>query len=178
MLLSAGGSKDSLCMIVVTAWAIFLQFLACSVAGLSACEMFDLFLSSDSSINATGRRHCVCRLIGLQVPAGLPVWAGGGSAEAWACLFHCSSHPRWVWRWDLHELFLQQWQSYSWTICSLTEKPPARFQFTVFLNTIYYDPVYGFNTIAEGFWYAQKRLGLLEQVVAKNKSAGQKPTST
>lgn len=46
-----------------------------------------------------------------------------------------------------------------------------------FFNTIYYDPVYDFNTIAEGFWYAQKRLGLLEQVVAKNKSAGQKPAS-
>lgn len=37
--------------------------------------------------------------------------------------------------------------------------------------------MYNFNTIAEGFWYAQRRLGLLEQVVAKNKSAGLKPAS-
>lgn len=37
--------------------------------------------------------------------------------------------------------------------------------------------MYDLNTIAEGFWYVQGRLGLLEQVVAKNKSAGLKPAS-
>lgn len=107
--------------------------------------------------------------------AGLPVWAAVLRPDWFTQHTQNSvSDPRHDWAGDLRGFFVWLWQSCAWTNCCTIEIPLAkvRYMYTFHLTLGFFcffflmscDRVRDFHTIVEGFWYAQGRLGLLEQV--------------
>lgn len=149
--------------------------------------MINLCLSSNSSVNATGRSVVVIfwhtQTNCYAGAVGLPVWTGDDSWSACspndlhctlqaAISLHHASDPHGVWAWDLHALW--QWHLFMVAILLKYLLPWSSILFTLlcFLFLIFFslnlscDPVCNFRAIIVGFWCAWETLSLLEQVAA------------